>query len=182
MGPLTRLLARRGRLLCSGKEKGFAGCLEARHPRRRPLLGRAAGRVRLVCRGFLPPSADARSVLPAVPRLPPPHLPPAEQKETHLAQKQTSSSENLCQAQVINFIETKCLLQQRGVHVLYLWCGSFQTKSVCHVLVLGTEFYLHHLGEPVPNEKNARQIADSYSAHCQGIQGREEQTKQMDVL
>lgn len=30
--------------------------------------------------------------------------------------------------------------------------------------------------------KIAKQIADRYSAHCQGIQGREEQTKQMDVL
>jgi hypothetical protein len=31
-------------------------------------------------------------------------------------------------------------------------------------------------------KKNAKQVADRYSAPCQGIQGREEQTKQMDVL
>lgn len=39
-------------------------------------------------------------------------------------------------------VETKCLLLQRGIHVLYLQCGSLQThtKSVGHVLVLGTNF------------------------------------------
>lgn len=71
--------------------------------------------------------------------------------------------------------------------MLYLQCGSLQTHTqIClpHSRARD-EFYLYHLGEPVPNEKkkkNAKQVADRYSAPCQGIQGREEQTKQMDVL
>lgn len=43
MGPLTRLLDRRGRLVCPGKEKGFAGCLGARRARRERPLGERQG-------------------------------------------------------------------------------------------------------------------------------------------
>lgn len=137
VGPLTLLLARRGFSSALEKEKGFCRLPGSQASQERRPFGRAAGRVRLVCPGFLPPSADARSVL----TLPfqsclLPDLPPAQQRETHLAQKQTGSRGNLGQAQIIKG-RNQCLLLRRGIHVLYLQCGSFQThsKSVCLVLV-----------------------------------------------
>lgn len=129
MGPLTRLLARRGRLVCPGKEKGFCRLPGSQASQERPPFGRAAGRVPLVCWGFLPPSANVRSVLPAVPRLPPPHLPPAQPKETHLAHKRTSSRGNLCQAQFLykgrNEISVPTAWSSRAVSTVWFTSNSY---------------------------------------------------------
>ena len=57
-------------------------------------------------------------------------------------------------------VETKSLFLQRGVHVLYLQCGSLQTHTqIClpHSRARD-EFYLYHLGEPVPNEKKKKKM------------------------
>lgn len=53
----------------------------------------------------------------------------------------TGSRGEKCQAHVMR-LDTKCLVLQRGIHVLYLQFDSLQTQteSVCHVLVLGTNF------------------------------------------
>lgn len=74
---------------------------------------------------------------------------------SRLAQKQTGSRGNLGQAQIIkgrNQMSAPTAWNSRAVSTVWLIPNLFAWFS-CRAR---DEFYLHHLGEPIPNEKNCQ--------------------------